>query len=124
MSKDDVAVEISSVKRGFMNGGTKKANRLATLNAFRSCAAGLVLVAWAAFAAAQVRWRMPKGRRLPGRAGFQLPEPAIVIGTRCRESVSTQTTRAYVERKKKPRRPTDSVRFTLAQLSRFFGPFR
>jgi hypothetical protein len=43
MSKDDVAVEISSVQRGFMNGGTKKANRLATLNAFRSCAAGLVL---------------------------------------------------------------------------------
>ena len=27
----------------------------------------------------------------------------------------------YVERKKKPRRATDSVRFTLAQLSRFFG---
>src|SRR5262245_13442328 len=26
----------------------------------------------------------------------------------------------YVERKKKPRRATDSVRFTLAQLSRFF----
>jgi hypothetical protein len=28
MSKDDVAVEISSVQRGFMNGRTKKANRL------------------------------------------------------------------------------------------------
>ena len=26
----------------------------------------------------------------------------------------------YVERKKKPRRATDSIRFTLAQLSRFF----
>ena len=41
-------------------------------------------------------------------------------GTRSRDFVPAQTTGLYVERKKKPRRATNSIRFTLAHLAGLF----
>jgi hypothetical protein len=38
----------------------------------------------------------------------------------CRNLISAQTTWSFVERKDKPRRATDSIRFTPVRLSRWF----